>query len=104
MSRTARDARSGAELLRFSGHTDTVKALALSSDGARLVTGGDDTEMQRFGDWLDHDQRYARTHEFLDVVRGVWEGAFDYDGAHYRVADARVYARFLTVRLRTPRH
>ena len=26
-----------------------------------VVTGGDAVEQQRFGDWLDKDQRYART-------------------------------------------
>jgi WD40 repeat protein len=36
------DAGSGAEVMRFSGHTDTVKALALFADGTRVVTGGDD--------------------------------------------------------------
>ena len=30
-----------------------------------IVTGGDDTEQRRFGDWLDHDERYDRTDEFL---------------------------------------
>ncbi|MEW2547370.1 LLM class flavin-dependent oxidoreductase [Streptomyces sp. NPDC047002] len=52
-----------------------------------VVTGGDSTEQRRFGDHADHDSRYARTDEFLSVVRGVWSGApFDFDGAHYRVA------------------
>ncbi|WNI19103.1 LLM class flavin-dependent oxidoreductase [Actinacidiphila sp. ITFR-21] len=51
-----------------------------------VVTGGDATEQQRFGDHLDHDSRYARTAEFLSVVRGVWEGRpFDFEGEHYQV-------------------
>src|SRR6185369_11867413 len=37
-----------------------------------IVTGGDDTEQQRFGDWLSHDQRYARTGEFLHIVNSLW--------------------------------
>ncbi|MEN3361275.1 MAG: alkanesulfonate monooxygenase, partial [Mycobacteriales bacterium] len=56
-----------------------------------VVTGGDVAEQRRFGDWLDHDQRYQRTDEFLTVVRGAWSGEpFDFDGAHYRVAGAVV--------------
>ncbi|WP_031187155.1 MULTISPECIES: LLM class flavin-dependent oxidoreductase [Streptomyces] len=51
-----------------------------------VVTGGDSTEQRRFGDGLDHDRRYARTDEFLQVVRGVWGGApFDFHGEHYQV-------------------
>ncbi|MEU0838686.1 LLM class flavin-dependent oxidoreductase [Streptomyces sp. NPDC005962] len=52
-----------------------------------IVTGGDSAEQRRFGDHLDHDQRYARTAEFLEVVRGVWGGKpYDFDGEHYQVA------------------
>jgi len=58
-----------------------------------VVTGGDEHEMRRFGDWLGHDERYDRTREFLEVVRGVWdESPFSHEGTHYRIADARVSA------------
>lgn len=51
-----------------------------------VVTGGDSAEQRRFGDRLDHAQRYARPDEFLSVVRGVWRGEpYDFDGAHYQV-------------------
>src|SRR3954451_23772214 len=39
-----------------------------------IVTGGESTEQRRFGDRLDHDQRYARTAEFIAVLRGAWSG------------------------------
>jgi alkanesulfonate monooxygenase len=60
-----------------------------------IVTGGDPVEQRRFGDFLDHDQRYARTGEFLEVLRGVSKpahepGDFDYDGRHYRIEAARI--------------
>ncbi|KOV70389.1 alkanesulfonate monooxygenase [Streptomyces sp. AS58] len=51
-----------------------------------VVTGGDSAEQRRFGDHLDHDRRYARTDEFLSVVRGVWQGRpYDFRGEHYDV-------------------
>ncbi|MBE9373708.1 LLM class flavin-dependent oxidoreductase [Saccharopolyspora sp. HNM0983] len=54
-----------------------------------IVTGGDSVEQRRFGDWLDHDQRYARTDEFLAVMRAVWSGQrTDFDGEHYALRDA----------------
>jgi len=56
-----------------------------------VVTGGEDAEQRRFGDHLSHDQRYARTAEFLDIVRGAWSGKpYDFTGVHYQVAGAAV--------------
>jgi alkanesulfonate monooxygenase len=58
-----------------------------------VVTGGDAVEQRRFGDWHDHDQRYARTDEFLAIVRGIWSGTpFDFDGEHLKVSGATVLA------------
>ncbi|MGZ4490738.1 MAG: LLM class flavin-dependent oxidoreductase [Nocardioidaceae bacterium] len=56
-----------------------------------VVTGGEPTEQRRFGDHLSHAERYARTDEFLSVVRGAWTQApFDFDGQHYQVEGAQV--------------
>jgi len=58
-----------------------------------VVSGGDDTEQRRFGDWLNHDERYARTAEFLQIVTSVWaQDSVDFTGKYYTVADARVSA------------
>jgi alkanesulfonate monooxygenase len=58
-----------------------------------IVTGGESGEQRRFGDWLDHDERYDRTAEFVAVLRGAWSGTpFDFTGAHYRVEGATVRA------------
>ena len=59
-----------------------------------VVTGGEETEQRRFGDFLSHDERYERTGEFLDIVRGAWSGTpYDFAGNHYRVEAATVKAR-----------
>ena len=56
-----------------------------------VVTGGQAEEQARFGDHLSHDQRYARTGEFLSIVRGAWSGQpFDFAGEHYQVTGATV--------------
>ncbi|WP_424183460.1 LLM class flavin-dependent oxidoreductase [Actinokineospora sp. G85] len=58
-----------------------------------VVTGGDTVEQRRFGDFLDHDERYARASEFLTVIRGAWSGAeFSFRGDHLRVEGATVLA------------
>jgi alkanesulfonate monooxygenase len=56
-----------------------------------IVTGGEPTEQQAYGDFLDKDGRYARTDEFLRVVRGLWRGeTVDLDGRHVRVRGAEL--------------
>jgi alkanesulfonate monooxygenase len=53
-----------------------------------VITGGDATELRADGNTLDDkDERYARTSEFLDIVRLEWtsEKPFDYDGKYYKV-------------------
>jgi alkanesulfonate monooxygenase len=56
-----------------------------------VVTGGENTEQRRFGDHLSHDERYQRTGEFLDIVRGAWSGEpYDFDGKYYQVEGATV--------------
>lgn len=54
-----------------------------------VVTGGDPAEQRAYGDFLDHDARYARTGEFLEVLRRSFDGQpFDFAGEHVRVEGA----------------
>ncbi|MFT4306441.1 MAG: LLM class flavin-dependent oxidoreductase [Microbacterium sp.] len=45
-------------------------------------------EARQYGvSFADHDDRYAITREYVDVLRGLWTRTpFDYDGAHYSFA------------------
>jgi len=55
-----------------------------------IITGSSDIDQQRDGDYLDKTDRYARTSEFLDIVRQDWVSTtpFDYEGHFYRVTQA----------------
>ncbi|MHB9857044.1 LLM class flavin-dependent oxidoreductase [Streptomyces sp. YIM S03343] len=56
-----------------------------------VVTGGESQEQRAYGDFLDKDARYARTDEFLQVVRVLWDGGtVDLAGEHLRIEDARL--------------
>ncbi len=69
----------------------TFQRLSGGRVALNIVTGGDAAEQQRFGDWLGHDDRYARTAEFMQVLRGAWSGTpYDFDGEHFRIAGATV--------------
>ena len=56
--------------------------------GVHIITGGNDAELSQDGDFLTKDERYARTSEYLDIVKASWasEKPFDYEGRFYRVA------------------
>lgn len=50
------------------------------------ISGGSDEDQQRDGDFLNHDERYARTDEYLTILRRVWaeDKPFDHEGTYYR--------------------
>ncbi|WP_448044202.1 LLM class flavin-dependent oxidoreductase [Bradyrhizobium liaoningense] len=53
-----------------------------------VITGGNAAELKQDGNTVDDkDERYARTSEFLDVVRLEWtsDKPFTYKGRHYQV-------------------
>jgi alkanesulfonate monooxygenase len=54
------------------------------------ITGGDELDQKRDGDFADHDRRYARTAEFMTLLRRELTATepFDYDGEFYRVRGA----------------
>ncbi|MET0241042.1 MAG: LLM class flavin-dependent oxidoreductase [Sphingobium sp.] len=63
------------------------------SDGrlaVHIITGGSDAEQQRDGDFLTKAERYARTDDYLDLVKKTWTSPkpFDHDGPYYRVRDS----------------
>jgi alkanesulfonate monooxygenase len=55
-----------------------------------VITGGNDQELRQDGSFIGKDERYARTDEYLDLVRREWTSAepFDYRGDYYRVEQA----------------
>ena len=60
-----------------------------------IITGGSDTEQRHDGDFLSKDERYARTDEYLDIVKLAWtsDERFSYDGTYYQVEDFVSYVR-----------
>ena len=55
-----------------------------------IITGGDEADQHRDGDFLDHDARYRRTGEYLHILRSLLEGRqpLDFQGEFYRVEGA----------------
>lgn len=62
-----------------------------------FITGGDSAAQRQIGDFFDHDARYARTGEFLDVFRGYWGGApYNHEGQLYRIENGGLRAPLRT--------
>jgi alkanesulfonate monooxygenase len=51
-----------------------------------FITGGDEADQRREGDFVPHDTRYRRTREMMAVARRLWQEdtPFDFDGEFYR--------------------
>jgi alkanesulfonate monooxygenase len=68
----------------------TLDQLTGGRIAVHIITGGSDDEMAKDGDQTTKDVRYARTDEYLDIVRREWtsEAPFDYAGRFYQVKGA----------------
>ena len=58
--------------------------------GIHIITGGDSNEQRKDGDYLNHEERYRRTDEYVALLRREWtaEEPFSYKGAYYQVDGA----------------
>jgi alkanesulfonate monooxygenase len=71
-----------------------LATLDLLTGGGRVaihhITGGDEADQRRDGDFTSHDERYRRTAEFMEVLRRELTSSvpFAYDGEFYRVEGA----------------
>ncbi|OIJ62778.1 LLM class flavin-dependent oxidoreductase [Streptomyces mangrovisoli] len=73
----------------------TLDHLSAGRLAVHVISGGNDAEQRRDGDYLNKDDRYARTDEFLEVVKRAWsepEG-FGHEGRFYRFDDFRSEVR-----------
>ncbi len=55
-----------------------------------IISGGNDADQRRDGDYLDHDARYRRTDEYLQILRSIWTASepSDHAGEFYRYEGA----------------
>ncbi len=55
-----------------------------------VVSGWFKDEYTRFGEpWLEHDERYERSEEFIEVLKGLWtQERFSYNGRFYHFDEA----------------
>jgi alkanesulfonate monooxygenase len=68
----------------------TLDHLSGGRAAIHVISGGNDREQRRDGDFLSHDERYQRTDEYLGILRRVWssEKPIDHEGRFYRFSEA----------------
>ena len=68
----------------------TLDQLSGGRVAVHIITGGADAEMARDGDHSVKDDRYARTDEYLTILKQEWsaETPFDHEGRFYNVVQA----------------
>ena len=60
-----------------------------------VISGGDDADQRRDGDYLDKTERYARTDEYVGILKRVWTeaGPISHSGKYYKFEGAPVEVR-----------
>jgi alkanesulfonate monooxygenase len=55
-----------------------------------FITGGDEADQRREGDFVPHDTRYRRTQEVMAIARRIWseDTPFDFEGEFFRYEGA----------------
>ncbi len=81
----------------FVQQMNTLSGLIGGRVALNVVAGSSTAEQRGYGDYLEHDERYARAEEFLSVCRSFWNnnGEVDFDGAYFRVEKGKLHTPFL---------
>jgi alkanesulfonate monooxygenase len=84
--------------LLFVQQVNTFSVLTGGRITLNMVAGHSPAEQRAYGDGLGHDERYRRMDEFLAICRRLWDrdGPVSFDGAHYRIQEARVNTPFVS--------
>jgi alkanesulfonate monooxygenase len=82
----------------FVQQLNTLSALIGDRFSLNIVAGHSPDEQRGYGDFLGHDDRYARTDEYLLICRALWADDRDvtFEGKHYRVEHARLNTPFIS--------
>ncbi len=68
----------------------TIDQISQGRAAVNIVSGWFKGEFTGYGEpWLDHDERYRRSEEFIRVLKGMWtEDEFTFKGDFYRINGA----------------
>ena len=81
----------------FVQQMNTASALVQGRVSFNIVAGSSSAEQRGYGDFLSHDERYARAEEFLAVCNAFWttDQEVNFKGKHYCVEQGKLATPFI---------
>ena len=82
----------------FVQQVNTVSAFIHGRICLNVVAGHTPKEQRGYGDFLEHDDRYARADEFLHICRAFWQdqGEISFTGKYYKIEKGRLNTPFVS--------
>jgi alkanesulfonate monooxygenase len=80
----------------FVQQINTLSGLIDGRVSLNVVAGSSAIEQRGYGDFLDHDERYARAEEFLSVCHAFWanDGEVNFAGKYCHIEKGKVFTPF----------
>ena len=87
--------------------TQQINTFSSATNGRillNIVAGFSPKNLGYYGDFLSHDERYARTAEFLHIANKFWHGSkpFDFKGKYFEVKQATLHTPFVSPDRKAP--
>src|SRR5215510_12138608 len=81
----------------FVQQVNTLSGLIGGRIALNIVAGSSTAEQRGYGDFLEHDERYARADEFLKICRSFWRncGEADFEGRYFRIERGKIHTPFI---------
>jgi alkanesulfonate monooxygenase len=81
----------------FVQQLNTLSGLIEGRVAVNIVAGSSTAEQRGYGDFLEHDERYARAEEFLAICHAFWrrEEEVDFQGNYFRVERGRLHTPYI---------
>jgi alkanesulfonate monooxygenase len=88
----------------FVQQINTLSGLIGGRVSLNVVAGSSAVEQRGYGDFLDHDERYARAEEFLSVCHAFWtgNGEVSFSGKYCQIDKGKIFTPFLASDRREP--
>lgn len=91
----------------FVQQINTLSTLIQGRLALNIVAGSSTAEQRGYGDYLDHDERYARAEEFLAICRSFWGGngnghEVDFQGRYFQLERGKIFTPYVAPDRRLP--